>query len=973
MADARRNTKLFRSQSEASTTAGLVSGPLAETAAAKQNLPDTSEIMGIMFGHQRSQVFSQDEHIAAPAELNEQAVFPKPAVPMPFFSAMFGPILSTPDDSSHVAQVKSPAMASNVHVAQPCTPVAHHTPAVTPGKSRQGATPDSARSNRSDGKSSSIPGSSTSKGRASKSTMAGSARTGLTLDKMEDFGCNPKCSCKGANKCLYRSNQHERMALCSNVCTLWERFNDCDPAFNKGQALLDYMYENEIASDGAKKKVQFKLWPGSSQDLCSSCWRICAGFSKENGTESSLYGRIRAKFNAGDKNALAQGMTPSTEPTDDLKVKVVAFLDQWLTENSDSIPEDTAVNDFGPPRVHVDVPRKVDIWEACCVHFDKHYPDPSRPAGKPPISEPWFRKIMNDQVDVVIHKHKKFSQCVTCFLFKQLMAKCSNPVDRAEIRAHRLRHFDTVFKERVIYHKTRNYAKENPEEVLSMILDAQTAWRTRGPTLPREVGSGFPSGFEPFGQQLYGCLVHAMPGDEEHKGGFFGYMIDDSVKGGGNVTCEIVYQTLRKLQEHRKVWPPIMDIRLDNTTKDNKNKCVFGLFAWLVLTDVFKKVRVRYLSVGHTHEDIDALFGVLMQYLYRNQCFATIEILMDAIYESFFVREGKHASGNKPSAKVEHMRATHDWTGWLTTVCAEQVDEAKVPTVRKMEKYARRVPDSHRPHEFEFSKMTVDGGECVVVNYKHWCADKEFWNTDPIVVFNYKPDVKHLKPAQLNESVVKPLSKCVAAPDFTDDTVLCSKTQGPQDAHGQDTSSKLKACPRCKVHIAFGEGHRSSAVFTDNDRDDWAERWADLTQESANASLTEIKELRTYDRKEPRLPYVLPSCMQGPSDAYLSVPPVTYDGYTETMYKKLLAKAGVGVGTGAQPGGSTVSYGVDNVIGVHVSKSGFALLQLFGIMITVLVEALGIPLQTSMRCSSQLVNSMILMRRELIHHPANHK
>ena len=107
----------------------------------------------------------------------------------------------------------------------------------------------------------------------------------------------------------------------------------------------------------------------------------------------------------------------------------------------------------------------------------------------------------------------------------------------------------------------------------------------------------------------------------------------------------------------------------------------------------------------------------VMRYLYQGQCFATIEILMDAIYESFFRTGSRHASGSRPSAKLEHLKATHNWTAWLTTACAEQDAEKSQPAVRKIERYARRVPDSHRPHEFEFSKMIIEGCPTVVVNY----------------------------------------------------------------------------------------------------------------------------------------------------------------------------------------------------------------------------------------------------------------
>ena len=775
----------------------------------------------------------------------------------------------------------------------------------------------------------SIPSVSASSGRAARTTMAGAAKSSLTLQKIEELGRNPKCTGEHC-KCLYRETQLDRMHMGSDIFTLWQHFNDLTPDFHKGQALLDYMHCNQTSTEGVYKKVQWKLHPGAKEQICASCWRICAGFAKPSGVESSLFSTIRGFFNAGISNARNEKLKGNShklsgEQKSELKVAVTAFLDTWIADNSDPIPEDTAFNDRGPPRVHVDVPRKRDIWEACCAYMKKHYGmevgcrgEDDTPVADP-ISLDWFLKILNSKVNVVIHKHKKFSQCVTCFLFKQLMNKCTNAADKTEIRLHRRRHFDTVFAERVIYHQTRNWAKENPELALSMIIDAQTAWRTRGPTLPREVGSGFPSDFEPFGQQLYGCLVHALPGDDAHKGGFFGYMVDDSVKGGGNVTCEIVYRTLAKLQEHRAVWPPLLDIRLDNTTKDNKNKCVFGFFGWLVLTNVFQKVRVRYLSVGHTHEDIDALFGVLMQHLYRGSCFATIEILMDAIYDSFFQVKTEHASGNRPSAKLEHMRATHNWTGWLTTACAERDADGRneKPAVRKMEKYARRVPDSHRPHEFEFSKTMVNGHLCVVVNYKHWTKDAAYWNKKPIVVFNHTPDVQNLVPALLNPKITQPLEKCVAFPGFEDATLLCCAAGGPKDSTGQASASKLKNCPRCRVAVAFDPNTKSAAMFTEADKVAWAKRFADMTQDLAEGTLPTIKELRTYNQEEPRLPYAMPACMEGPSDAYLSVEPVTYQGYTEAAYQKLLREAGVGA-----VNGSGASYAVEEVVGVHMDSKG---------------------------------------------------
>jgi hypothetical protein len=77
-----------------------------------------------------------------------------------------------------------------------------------------------------------------------------------------------------------------------------------------------------------------------------------------------------------------------------------------------------------------------------------------------------------------------------------------------------------------------------------------------------------------------------------------------------------------------------------------------------------------------------------------------------------------------------------------------------------------------------------------------------------------------------------------------------------------------------------------------------------------------VTELRKYTVHEPRAPYVLPTRLQGPSDAYLSVEPVTYEGYTEARYQKMLRQVGVGV-----VNESVSSFAVKVVCGVKRDSS----------------------------------------------------
>ena len=55
--------------------------------------------------------------------------------------------------------------------------------------------------------------------------------------------------------------------------------------------------------------------------------------------------------------------------------------------------------------------------------------------------------------------------------------------------------------------------------------------------------------------------------------------------------------------------PPVLYVQLDNTVRENKNSIVFGYLSMLVKQGVFRKVKVNFLLVGHTHDHIDQTFS----------------------------------------------------------------------------------------------------------------------------------------------------------------------------------------------------------------------------------------------------------------------------------------------------------------------------------------------------------------------------
>ena len=62
-------------------------------------------------------------------------------------------------------------------------------------------------------------------------------------------------------------------------------------------------------------------------------------------------------------------------------------------------------------------------------------------------------------------------------------------------------------------------------------------------------------------------------------------------------------------------------MQLNNCAGENKNRYLFSYLSLLVAKGVFKTVHLGFLMVGHTHEDIDAMFSRFLERLQKEMTF----------------------------------------------------------------------------------------------------------------------------------------------------------------------------------------------------------------------------------------------------------------------------------------------------------------------------------------------------------------
>ena len=174
-------------------------------------------------------------------------------------------------------------------------------------------------------------------------------------------------------------------------------------------------------------------------------------------------------------------------------------------------------------------------------------------------------------------------------------------------------HLSQSVTERASYYKHNQKAKTGGKsgekyKYVSIILDGMDQAKTRIPHWDRP--PKFMDDKQKIDYHLMGTLV------EGH--GVSGCFIDWSVKqqfsDDSNALLTSLERTIRRVQASRTAsgspQPEVLYIQLDNVGS-NKNHWILAYVFWLVHQKIFEKVKISFLLVGHTHENIDQFFSRL--------------------------------------------------------------------------------------------------------------------------------------------------------------------------------------------------------------------------------------------------------------------------------------------------------------------------------------------------------------------------
>ena len=104
-----------------------------------------------------------------------------------------------------------------------------------------------------------------------------------------------------------------------------------------------------------------------------------------------------------------------------------------------------------------------------------------------------------------------------------------------------------------------------------------------------------------------------------------------NIHNDANLTITIIHDVVTHWSG---ILPEVLYLQLDNTSRENKNQVLFGYLNMLVELGIFKKIKVGFLLVGHTHDHIDQMFSRFSVTL-RRKGVGSLPSLIECIKKSY--------------------------------------------------------------------------------------------------------------------------------------------------------------------------------------------------------------------------------------------------------------------------------------------------------------------------------------------------
>jgi len=311
-------------------------------------------------------------------------------------------------------------------------------------------------------------------------------------------------------------------------------------------------------------------------DLCPCCFRTL------HGIPASSFSRIRKARRDGDRD-LVHGNKGTKKPRNE-----TLLSEEWLKAYA------ARAGDFMPDCDQIHLPDFTwrSVWKRAVAELGRHRV----------ISEKQFTDLAKTGTlsRIKIRRSKRFSKCEHCVRLKELI-KQSVGQRKLFWKTQHDKHNTWQMRERKkqAKHVEKAVNPDTRHKYMVIEMDNMDNAKTALPRMPRP-----PKDLDGKDNLITHVTGVHVPGDENTP--FRCYTWHDRFPTGSDTVITILLKVLSQIEGP---LPPTLYLHMDNCWRENKNKYMLAISHLLVHTGVFKKVKMCFLPVGHTHNIVDQMFS----------------------------------------------------------------------------------------------------------------------------------------------------------------------------------------------------------------------------------------------------------------------------------------------------------------------------------------------------------------------------
>ena len=270
----------------------------------------------------------------------------------------------------------------------------------------------------------------------------------------------------------------------------------------------------------------------------------------------------------------------------------------------------------------------------------------------PVLSQVWAESF---GAKLALREESHHAQCGVCTRHKLLLRKLSG--DR-QLRNQQMKayseHLQRQYDDRVQYWAARTRSRipvlPDGEHSICLIIDGQDHNKYR---YPRD--TIFQS------KELSGCIRPCMDATAviAHGYGILMALSEPFVRKDSSWSCELIAYVVNQISETSDIRKMELICQADNTSREVKNNTLTRMAGYLIGSRRLKRMELRFLQSGHSHEDVDAWFSVLSNLLESKKHLETPEDFQQVLQE--FLVDPKQRPHEQKFREVKIVNSIRNW------------------------------------------------------------------------------------------------------------------------------------------------------------------------------------------------------------------------------------------------------------------------------------------------------------------------